>query len=177
MKPFAPALLLPALATTVLANPSELSWEAVEERTRQAEKVLEQQPAIESIAESERARQAEKPPAPDPTKAYAELSEALAKHPQMAEVNRTEAEAAKACQSAASSRNPFEISITQQAYTRAKAARSKKALSIPELKLAIENWQQAVIDEKAAKEEEAGTREALETIQSKLKALSEVIGR
>ncbi|MEM1084829.1 MAG: hypothetical protein AAGI48_12025 [Verrucomicrobiota bacterium] len=176
MKPIALALLLPAVATTVHADSSELSWEFVENRTRQAEEVLEHQPEIEAIAERERARQAE-PKGPNPTKAYADLSNALAKHPQMAEVNRKESEATKAYQSAVNGGNPVEISITQQAYAKAKAARTQKALSIPELKLAIETWQKAVVDEKEAKEDEAETRQALEAIQSKLKALSEVIGR
>lgn len=164
------ALLLP---TTALAD---LSWEYVYERSQQAEEILEQRPAIEAIAERERQRQkTEKGPAEKD--AYLALAEALANHPAMTEVNQAEIDAQKANQQAIAGANPVEISITGQALAKAKAARYQKALTIPELKLAIETWQQAAIDTKAAEEDEAKAKAALDSIQSKLKALAEAIGR
>ncbi|MEP4078076.1 hypothetical protein [Haloferula sp.] len=171
MKSFAVAALL--LPTTAIAD---LSWEYVEKRTQQAEEILEQRPAIEAIAERERQRETTKK-GPAEKEAYAALGEALAHHPSMAEVNQAEVDALKAYQSAVSGGNQFEISITQQALAKAKAARYQKAQSIPELKLAIETWQQAVIDTKATEEQEAKARTALDSIQTKLKALSEAMGR
>lgn len=175
MKLIALALLLPA-TTTALA---EVSLKEAEDRVPNSEEILDQGTAIEAIEavpEQEHVPQAP-PPGPDPDKAYAELSDALSSHPKMAKVNRAETKAAKAYKSAIAGGNPVEISFTRQDYVRAKAARTQKALSIPELKLAIENWQQAVLDNQAAKQEASETRAAMDAIQTKLKTLSEVIGR
>jgi hypothetical protein len=172
MKLIALALLLPVTNTAL----AEVSLQEAEDRTPKAEEVLVQESAIAVVAEREPTPQAP-PPGPDPAKAYAELGHALTSHPRMADVNQAESEAAKAYRSAVAGGNPVEISFTQQDYARAKAARTQKALSIPELKLAIENWQQAVLDDQAAKREASETRAAMEAIQTKLKALSEVIVR
>ena len=166
------ASLLPIISTAF----ADLSWEYVEERTRQAEEVLEQRPAIEAIAGRERARQATVR-APAEKEAYAALGEALASHPDLAEVNQAESKALKAYQDGVAGGNSFEISVTQQALAKAKATRYQKALSIPELKLAIESWQQAALNIKAAEEDAAKAKSALESIQTKLKALSEAIAR
>ncbi|MGB6222354.1 hypothetical protein [Haloferula sp.] len=171
MRLFAVAALL--LPTTAIAD---LSWEYVDERTRQAEEVLAQRPAIEAIAEREREKQAT-PKGAAEKEAYSALAEALANHPEMADSNHAEAMASTAYKRAIGGGNDFEISITQQTLAKAKAARYQKALSIPELKLAIEAWQQAALDTKETAEESSKTRTALESIQSKLKALSEAMGR
>ena len=185
------ASLLPLTAPTAFAD---LSWEYVDERTKQTKEVLEHKPAVEAAVESETARQeqaprelpvappvpAEQPPAaPEPSSgpsrddAYSALAEALEGHPDMAALNQAETKAAKDYNQAVASGNPVAVSITSQALARAKANRYKKAMSIPELRAAIETWQKATIEAKP--ENASATEAALETIQSKLKALSKAI--
>jgi hypothetical protein len=95
----------------------------------------------------------------------------------MAEVNQAESLAIRNYQKAVSEGNEFAISLTQQKLAKAKAARYQKATSIPELKLAIEKWQQAAISIEAAEAESEKTKSALGAIQAKLKELSEAMGR
>lgn len=157
------------------ANASaDLSWEFVEERSRQAEELLEYKPAIEAIVARERAKQEAGQASPEEAKAYEELGKALAEHPEMAAVNRAEYAANEAYRQAVEGGNSVEISLAIQTLAEAKAARFHKAASIPELKQAIEKWQQAAIAPSAEENEAAAS--ALEEIRAKLKALGEVIG-
>ena len=164
------ALLLP---TTAIAD---LSWDFVFEQTEKAEELLEYQPVIEAIAQRERQRQATgKRPAEK--EAYAALAEALAKHPAMAGANQVQVDAQRAYQQATVGGNPAKISVAEQSLTKAKAARYQKALTIPELKLAIQSWQQATLETKVTEGDQEEAKAAFDSIQTKLKALSEAIKR
>lgn len=167
------ATSLIALATPVSAD---LSWEYVEQRTQQAEEILEQRPAIEAIAERERAKQEAKEPSPAERQAYEELGQALATHPEMAAVNRAQYDAALAYQNAVNGGNSVEISLAIQSLSEAKAARFQKAASIPELKLAIDKWQQAAADGDTTEAESGDIKAGLEAIQAKLKAIGKIWG-
>lgn len=170
-----------AVATAMIAFTSfasaDLSWEYVEERESQMEEVLEQRPAIEAIAGRERAKQEAKEPTPAEKRAYAELGQALAAHPEMASVNQAEYAATQVYQKAVNGGNSVEISLALQSLAQAKAARSQKAASIPELKVAIDKWQQAAAGVDTSEAESGQVKSGLEAIQAKLKALGDVIGR
>ena len=188
------AIVASFLPVTVPTAFADLSWEAVDERTRQAKEVLEQKSAIEATADHEakaREQAGQELPAPEPAPAredptapedpvgptaedaYAALAEALETHPEMAAANLAETKTANNYKDAVASGNPVAISITSQAFSRAKAERYKKAMTIPELRTAIETWQKAALETKPRNNSATGA--ALETIQTKLKALSKAI--
>lgn len=156
---------------------ADLSWEYVEQRESQMEELLEQRPAIEAIAENGRAEQQDKEPPPAEKQAYEELGYALARHSEMAAFNQAESSAIKAHQQAVKGGNPLEISLALQRLTKTKAARYQKAASIPELKQAIDKWQQAAHGIDPSKSDLPDIKSGLEAIQAKLKALAQAMGR
>lgn len=155
---------------------ADLSWEYVDQRSRQAKEVLEYRPAIEAIAERERARQAQAK-SPEARKAYEELGKALAEHPQMAEANRLEAAATQAYRQAVASGLNVDISLAAQELAEAKVARYRKAASIPELKAAIDAWQEAATGTKAATVPTRDEQAAIDRIHTKLNELGQSMGR
>ena len=170
------AVITALIALTAHAS-ADLDWEYVEQRESQMEGVLEQRSEIEAIAERERAKQEEKEPSPAEKKAYEELGQALATHPEMAEVNRAEHSALQVYQKAVSGGNSVEISLALQTLSEAKAARYQKAASIPELKLAIDKWQQAANDIDTSDADSQDVKSGLEAIQSKLNAIGKALGQ
>jgi hypothetical protein len=174
MRFFAVTACLLAFSLSAIAD---LSWEYVDQRSQQTEELLEQRPAIEAIAARERAKQQTKEPSPEEKQAYEELGQALANHPEMAQVNQAEHSATEVYQQAVNGGNTVEISLALQTLAEAKTARYHKAASIPELKLAIDKWQQAAnaIDQSDA--DSPGVKSGLDAIQAKLKALGEAMGR
>lgn len=155
---------------------ADLSWEYVDQRTRQAKELLEQGPAIEAIVERERARH-EQAKSPAARKAYENLGKALAEHPEMKEVNHLEAAATQAYQKAVASGLNVDISLAAQELAEAKVTRYRKAASIPELKAAIDAWQKAATGTEAATVPTKQEQSAIDEIHAKLNELGQSLGR